>query len=111
MEVHDEPTDENFATMKPSAALELHRETIRCVIERNGARNARVFGSVCRGDDDDESDLDLLVDPIDGVTTLASLVRIKREVEAITGVATDVTTPLALSKLIRQSILDEAVPL
>jgi predicted nucleotidyltransferase len=96
--------------MRPSEALQLHRAGIRRVVELNDARNPRVFGSALHGDDTDGSDLDLLVDPIDGRTTLASLVRIKREVEALTGVATDVLTPMALHERFRQAVLSEAAP-
>lgn len=49
--------------MKPSEALEQHREDISRIVERNDARNPRVFGSAARGDDTEGSDLDLLVDP------------------------------------------------
>lgn len=97
--------------MKPSEALQLHRIDIRRVVELNNARNPRVFGSVLHGDDTNDSDLDLLVDPIEGKTTLTSLVRIKREVEAITGVTTDVSTPMALHERFRQSVLAEAIPI
>ena len=96
--------------MRPSEALRLHRAGIRRVVELNGAMNPRVFGSALHGDDTDESDLDLLVDPIDGRTTLTSLVRIKREVEALTGVSTDVLTPMALHERFRQTVLAEASP-
>lgn len=96
--------------MRPSEALQLHRAAIRRVVELNDARNPRVFGSALHGDDTDGSDLDLLVDPIDGRTTLTSLVRIKREVEALTGVSTDVLTPMALHERFRQTVLSEAAP-
>lgn len=96
--------------MKPSEALQLHRNDIRSVVESNGACNPRVFGSVLHGDDTGDSDLDLLVDPIEGRTTLTSLVRIKREVEALTGVTTDVLTPMSLNERFRQAVLDEATP-
>lgn len=96
--------------MRPSEALQLHRAGIRRVVELNDARNPRVFGSALHGDDTDGSDLDLLVDPIDGRTTLTSLVRIKREVEALTGVSTDVLTPMALHERFRQTVLSEAAP-
>ena len=72
--------------MRPSDALQRHRGEIRRVVEQHGACNARVFGSVVHGYDSDDSDLDLLVEPIDGKTTLTSLVRIKRDLESITGV-------------------------
>jgi predicted nucleotidyltransferase len=96
--------------MKPSEALQLHRNDIRRVVALNNACNPRVFGSALHGDDTDDSDLDLLVDPVEGKTTLTSLVRIKREVEALTGVTTDVLTPMALHERFRQTVLAEAVP-
>ena len=65
--------------MKPSAALQRYRNEIRCTVEQHGARNARVFGSVVHQVDSEGSDLDLLVEPIEGRTTLTSLVRIKRD--------------------------------
>jgi hypothetical protein len=49
--------------MKPSEALASNRAAIRHVVESHRARNARVFGSVLRGQDTDSSDLDILVDP------------------------------------------------
>jgi predicted nucleotidyltransferase len=69
--------------MKPSEAFQLHRAAIRRIVENNDACNPRVFGSVLHGDDTDDSDIDILVDPIDGRTSLMSLVRIKRELEQI----------------------------
>ena len=45
--------------MKPSDALNLHREAIRQVVESHRGNNARVFGSVVHGDDTETSDLDL----------------------------------------------------
>jgi predicted nucleotidyltransferase len=99
------------AKMKPSVALQAHRDMIRLVVERHGACNPRVFGSVLHGVDDETSDLDLLVDPIEGKTTLLSLVRIKREIESLTGISTDVLTPLSLHERFRQVVLAEAKPI
>ena len=56
--------------MKPSEALERHRDAIRRIVEDNNALNPRVFGSVIHGDDTEDSDLDIFVDEIDGRTTL-----------------------------------------
>ena len=96
--------------MKPSEALQLHREAIRRVVERNDACNPRIFGSVLHGDDTDGSDLDILVDPIDGRTSLVSLVRIKRELEQLLGVRADIQTPMSLHERFRQAVLQEAIP-
>jgi predicted nucleotidyltransferase len=105
-----EPVHDVGCAARHNDALRFHRADIRRVVEINGARNPRVFGSALHGNDTGESDLDLLVDPIDGRTTLTSLVRIKREIEALTGVATDVLTPMALHERFRDVVLAEAVP-
>jgi predicted nucleotidyltransferase len=56
--------------MKPSTALDLHRLAIRRIVEAHRARKARVFGSVARGSDTEESDLDILIDPTPETTLL-----------------------------------------
>jgi predicted nucleotidyltransferase len=97
--------------MKPSEALQIHRDSIRHLVTVHGAANPRVFGSALHGDDTTDSDLDLLVDPVAGKTTLISLVRIKRDIESLTGVPTDVLTPMALHERFRSTVLAEAIPL
>jgi predicted nucleotidyltransferase len=97
--------------MKPSEAVDKHRIEIRRIVEKNEAKNPRVFGSAIHGDDTEESDLDLLVDPIRGETTFMSLVNIEMEVSALIGIKVDVQTPLALSARFRNEVLQEAVPL
>ena len=54
--------------MRPSIALQENRAAIRSVVERHRARNARVFGSVLHGDDQEGSDLDILIDPTPDTT-------------------------------------------
>ena len=68
--------------MKPSVALQTHRALIRSVVERYRARNPRVFGSVLHGDDEEGSDLDLLIDPIKG-TSLMDVAGIQVELERL----------------------------
>ena len=97
--------------MKPSAAVHRYQAEIRRVVEAHGASNPRIFGSSAKGTDTEGSDIDLLVDPIPGKTTLMSLARIKRHIENLTGVTTDVLTPMALPERYRQAVLDEAVRL
>ena len=95
--------------MKPSVALQAHRNTIRSVVERHHARNARVFGSVIHGDDLDGSDLDILIDPTPD-TTLMDVVAIQVELERLLGINVDVLTPKALPIKFREQVLGEAVP-
>jgi len=86
--------------MKPSEALRRHR-----VIESHRSRNARVFGSVLRGEDTDQSDLDLLVDPTPE-TTLFDLGAIRHELRELLGVPVDVLTPRALPDRVRAAVCD-----
>ena len=95
--------------MKPSVALETKRAAIRPVVERHNALNARVFGSVVHGDDHDESDLDILIDPTPE-TSLMDVAKIQVELETLLGVKVDVLTPKALPDKFRQVVLAEAVP-
>ncbi len=96
--------------MKPSEALRMHRAAIRQVIESHRASNARVFGSVSRGEDSELSDLDILIDPTPE-TTLFDIGAIRRELRELLGVTVDVLTPKALPEHIRAAVLAEARPL
>ncbi len=78
--------------MKPSIALALHREAVRQAAQRFRTANPRVFGSVVHGDDSDDSDLDLLVDPLPGAT-LFDLGGLQVELEEMLGVSVDLLTP------------------
>lgn len=95
--------------MKPSEALAANRAAIRQVVESHRARNARVFGSVMRGLDTDNSDLDILIDPTPE-TTLMDVAAIQVELQRLLGVSVDVLTPRALPDKFRSVVLAEAVP-
>lgn len=95
--------------MRPSEALSLHRDAIRRVVAAHRANNPRVFGSVLRGEDTDDSDLDLLVAPTPQ-TTLLDIGAIRHELLALLGVQVDILTPKALPEKFRQSVLAEARP-
>jgi uncharacterized protein len=95
--------------MKPSVALAAHRENILRVVESHHACNARVFGSVVHGQDTEESDLDILIDPTPE-TTLFDIGAIRHELLQLLGVPVDVLTPKALPEKFRAAVLSESVP-
>ena len=95
--------------MKPSVALQKHRVEIRSVVERHNARNARVFGSVLHGEDQEGSDLDILIDPTPD-TTLFDIGAIRHELLQLLGVPVDVLTPNALPDSFRAKVINEARP-
>ena len=90
--------------------LEQHRAEILRVASAHGARNVRIFGSRARGEGDEASDVDILVE-LERGRTLLDLVRLKRELEEITSCAVDVVTDNGLSPILRDEILSQAVAL
>lgn len=96
--------------MRPSTALANYREQIKAVVLAHRTSNARVFGSVIRGEDTDTSDLDLLIDPTPE-TSLMDIGAIRYELKALLGVNVDVLTPKALPDSFRDLILKESIPL
>ena len=95
--------------MRPSEACQKHKEVIRLVVARHRTNNPRIFGSVLRGEDNEDSDLDLLVDATER-TTLFDIVTIERELREALGIKVDVQTPESLPKRFRDAVLMEAVP-
>jgi len=96
--------------MKPSEVLEQNRQAIREATKRFNAANPRVFGSVARGEDRSDSDLDILVDALPE-TTLFDLGGLLEELSETLGVPVDVVTSGGLHARIRDRVLQEAKPI
>lgn len=95
--------------MKPSDAFHSNRAAIRRVVESHRGQNARVFGSVLHGQDTENSDLDILIDPTPD-TTLFDIGAIRHELAQLLGVPVDVLTPNALPDKFRALVIAEALP-
>jgi uncharacterized protein len=95
--------------VKPSALLDAHREAIRDVVAMHRASNPRVFGSVLHGEDTEASDLDLLVDPADGMS-LFDVGAIRWKLRDLLGISVDVVSPRSLPDSFRDEVLATAVP-
>lgn len=93
--------------MRPSIALNQYRDRIREIALRHRVSGVRVFGSVLRGEDTDDSDLDILVEPT-ADTTLFDIGAIQYELSELLGFRVDVLTPDALPERFRQQVLAEA---
>ena len=75
-----------------------------------GASDVRVFGSVARGDERPDSDVDLLVTLSPG-TGLFALGRLRTDLEAILGAPVDVVPEEGLKPSVRESVERELVSL
>jgi predicted nucleotidyltransferase/DNA-binding XRE family transcriptional regulator len=93
------------------AKLRLNRDRIRRAAHRHGASNVRVFGSVARGQDRPESDIDLLVDLDVRTRGLFPVAALQDELSALLGERVDVVPQDALAPHVAQNALAEAVPL
>jgi predicted nucleotidyltransferase len=96
--------------MRPSEVLPLHRETIRQLVMQAGMANPRVFGSVLHGNDQEDSDLDLLIDPAPRAS-LSDMAGLQIELEKALGTKVDVRTPGELPPRFREKVLAEAASL
>ena len=90
--------------------LRQKREEILHICAKYGARNVRVFGSVARGEADEQSDLDLLVE-MDPGRSLFDLGGLQYELEHLLDRPVDVVTDRGLKARIRDRVLQEALPL
>ena len=86
------------------------RDEILRVAARHGAGNVRLFGSVARGEDMLESDVDLLVD-VTGATTPWFPGSLVADLEQLLGRRVQLVIRRSLSPLIQDSVLREAVSL
>jgi len=93
--------------MRPSEALTAHRDELCQLIGHYGLSHPRVFGSVLRGADTEESDLDLLVDP-DRFTSLLTIAGLQIDAEKLLGVPVSILTPNALPPKFRNEVLQQA---
>ena len=94
-------------SVKPSEALRTHRDAVLKAVAARKACNARVFGSVLRGEDVEGSDLDILVDPLPGAS-LFDLGGLQVDLEELLGVPVDLVTPGDLPETFRNHVLTEA---
>lgn len=96
--------------MKPSISLEQRRDQVREVLQRFRMRNPRIFGSVARGQDTEQSDLDILVDAPPG-TSLYDLAGVEIELEAILGCKVEVLTKGFLAPDVAERADADLVPI
>ena len=95
------------APMSTLEAIVARRDELLAIMARHGATNPRLFGSVARGEERPDSDIDLLVD-MEAGRSLVDLIDLQQELEASLGHRVDVLTPPALNRHIRNRILAEA---
>jgi len=90
--------------------LRRHRTAMFAVAARHGADNLRVFGSVARGEDTSESDVDIVADLPSGIG-LFELGAFERELSDILKAKVDLVPSESLRPRVRAEVDIEAIPL
>ena len=90
------------------ALIETHRDQFFEVLDRYGAENPRIFGSVARGDAGTDSDLDVIVDLPGEGNPLLRIAGLSEEFSELLGIRVDVVTDSLLRREVSESARREA---
>ena len=96
--------------MTELARIQQHKKNILAIARPHGLVRLRIFGSVLRGEETPQSDIDLLVDLEPGRTMLdlgGALIKLQE----LLGRKVDIVTERGLHWYLKEKIMQEAVPL
>ncbi len=91
------------------AITEAMRKKIVLILKKNGIRKAGIFGSIARGEDRQESDIDIVIEVDRKDFSLLDLVALKLEIERKLRKKADVLMYRSLHPLLREKILKEEI--
>ncbi|MBM4180184.1 MAG: nucleotidyltransferase family protein [Betaproteobacteria bacterium] len=91
--------------------LHAQKIAIAALGSRYGARRIRVFGSVARGEEGPDSDVDFLVEFDQGYDLFAQRLPLARQLSELLGRPVDLLPEHELNRHLRDRILEEAVEL
>ena len=80
---------------------------LRQLCRQYAVRTLKVFGSVARGDETEQSDIDLLVE-FEHPVTLPQLINLEREMSKLFGRPVDLVTEQSLSPYLQDSVIASA---
>jgi uncharacterized protein len=108
--IRDEPPLLNRLRGPVGQRVRRHRHEVTQIAARRGASNVRLFGSVARGEETEDSDVDVLVDlaPVVGFFELG---RLERELTDLLGVRVEVVPAGDLKPDVAREVIPEAVAL
>jgi predicted nucleotidyltransferase len=95
--------------MSALSKLQKQRDAILQLAAKHGAGKVRVIGSVARGDDDNKSDIDLLVEFEAGRSLLDHAALID-DLQTLLNRKVDIASERGLRPNVRQRVIPEAIP-
>ena len=87
-----------------------HRDEILAIARSHGAHNVRIFGSVARGDQGEDSDLDLIV-RFDAGRSLFDQGALLMDLQDLLGVKVDIISERGMRPAFREHVMKEAIAL
>ncbi len=93
--------------MGAASILRDKREIILRIASKHGVHRVRVFGSAPRGEADELSDIDLLVD-MPANSTLFDQAALQLELQEVLGCRVDILTERGMKPRIRERVIKEA---
>lgn len=91
--------------------LHAKKAVIDALGNQYGARHIRVFGSVARGEERPDSDVDMLVEFDKGYDLFAQRLPLARKLSELIGRTVDLLPEHELNRHLRDTILEEAIEL
>jgi len=88
--------------------LQKYRLKINELAKKYHSQNIRVFGSVAKNENTENSDIDFLIDP-DPEQDLFDVIRLRRALQELLNCDVDIVHSTALHHTIRQEILSSAI--
>ncbi len=91
--------------------VQANKEVIKALAEQHGARNIRLFGSVSRGEERPDSDVDFLVDFPRGYDLFSQRLPLIEKLSNLLHRRVEVVPEHELNRYIREQVLNEAMDL
>jgi predicted nucleotidyltransferase len=88
--------------------IEELKRALEPVFKRSGVVRASVFGSFARGEDRQDSDIDILIE-FSGDKTLIDLVRLQREIETLIKKKVDLLTYNSVHPRLKEYIMKDEI--
>ena len=84
------------------------KEKIIPILEQNDVKKMSIFGSVARGEENKDSDIDIIVE-FNKDKSLFDIVRIERQIKKVLGRRVDLLTPKSIHPLLLDHIMKDQV--
>ena len=97
----------NMKTQKNSKDLNKIKKEIVRILKKHGIKKAGIFGSYVRGEQDEKSDIDIIIEPNKGMGL--EFVEVALELEKALGKKVDLLTYNSISPYLKEYILGEEV--